>query len=110
MNGVYTLTLPLKTHGEALKEMNSLVLGDLTLGIVKSVPEAQVLICVREGDALTVQEVLDGEYYDSRPVSIRRDENGSWTESPDYWYLIITKNRKMKYEFGRFCCGVSDET
>ena len=110
VNGVYTLTLPLKTHGEALKEMNSLVLGDLTLGIVKSVPEAQVLICVREGDALTVQEVLDGEYYDSRPVSIHRDENGSWTESPDYWYLIITKDRKMKYEFGRFCCGVSDET
>ena len=108
VNGVFDLRLPLGLHGDAVKDMDSLVLGDLTVGIVKSIPAVQVVICVREGDRLAVREVLDGQYYDSRQVSIRRDEKGGWQESADYWYLIITKDRKAKYEFGRFRCGISD--
>ena len=109
INGIFDLRLPLGLHGEAVKDMDSLVLGDLTVGVVKSIPAVQVVICVREGDRLAVREVLDGQYYDTRQVSIRRDGNGGWQDSDDYWYLIITKDRKAKYEFGRFCCGISDE-
>lgn len=110
INGVFNLTLPLGLHGEALKDMDSLILGELTLGIVKAIPKVQVVICVREGDVLTVQEVLEEDYYDSRRISIRKDENGNWQDSSDYWYLIITKDNKTKYEFGRFFCSVSDES
>ena len=109
INGVFDYRLPLGLHGEALEGMDSLALGDLTVDVVRAVPEVQVVLCIREGDCLTVQEVMDGKYYDSRHVGMRKDENGSWTETPDYWYLIITKDRKTKYEFGRFHCGVSDE-
>ena len=59
-----------------MKDMDSLVLGDLTVGVVKSIPAVQVVICVREGDRLAVREDLDGQYYDTRQVSIRRDGNG----------------------------------
>ena len=52
---------------------------------------------------------MDGKYYESRPISIRKDEEGNWTEAPEYWYLIITKSKKMKYEFGRFKCAISAE-
>ena len=38
-----------------------------------------------------------------------KDENGSWADSPEYWVLIVTKDKKLKYEFGRFRCGISDE-
>ena len=104
VNGVFNLTLPLDVHSEALENMDSLVLGNLTVSVAGSVPETQIILCLREGDHLTVKEVLDGRYYDSRPVSVRKDSDGSWTESPDYWYLVITNDRKLKYEFGRFRC------
>ena len=107
--GVFEYTLPLVLHGEAIRDMNTLVIGELNLGILQTVPETQILICLREGDELVVQEVLDGQYYDSRKISIRRDESGAWQETPDTWYLIITKSKKMKYEFGRFKCAISAE-
>ena len=78
INGMYSLRLPMGLHGEAVKDMDSLVLGDLTVGVVKSIPAVQVVICVWEGDRLAVREVLDGQYYDTRQVSIRRDGNGGW--------------------------------
>ena len=109
-NGVFDLRFQPGIHGETLKGMDSLEIGDLTLDVLRTVPEVQVIFCVREGDCLTVQEVMDGKHYDSRHVSIRKDENGSWADTPDYWYLIITKDRKARYEFGRFSCAVSDET
>ena len=108
-NGVFDLSLPLKQHGEAMKDMDSLVLGELNIDIVRTIPETQLVVCTREGDQLTVQEVADGKYYESRQISIRKDENGSWTEAPEYWYLIITKGKKMKYEFGCFRCVLSGE-
>ncbi|MBO7422417.1 MAG: hypothetical protein J6T99_03400, partial [Oscillospiraceae bacterium] len=77
--------------------------------IVTAVQETQLVLCVREGDELVVQEVLDGKHYDSRKISVRRDENGTWQETPDYWYLIITRDKKIKYEFGRFHCGIVEE-
>ena len=107
--GVYEFMLPLSAHGEAIRNMNSLVLGELNLGIVTAVQETQLVLCVREGDELVVQEVLDGKHYDSRKISVRRDENGTWQETPDYWYLIITRDKKIKYEFGRFHCGIVEE-
>ena len=109
VNGVFDLSLPLEQHSEAIKDMNSLVLGELNIGILKTIPETQIVVCTREDDQLTVQEVMDGKYYDSRQISIRKDENGSWTEPPEYWYLIITNSKKMKYEFGRFNCAISAE-
>ena len=109
-NCVFSLRLPLGEHGEALEKMSSLVLGELTLSIKKSVPEVQVVICAREDDHLVVQEIMDGKYYDTRKISIRKDDSGNWKETPDYWYLIITRDNKIKYEFGRFCCGISDES
>ena len=109
VNGVYNLSMPFEQHSEALKDMDSLVLGELNIGIFKTIPETQIVICTREGDQLTVQEVMDGKYYESRPISIRKDEEGNWTEAPEYWYLIITKSKKMKYEFGRFKCAISAE-
>ena len=109
VNGVYNLSMPFEQHSEAIKDMDSLVLGELNIGIFKTIPETQIVICTREGDQLTVQEVMDGKYYESRPISIRKDEEGNWTEAPDYWYLIITKSKKMKYEFGRFKCAISAE-
>ena len=108
-NGVFNLRLPLGFHGKAMEKMDSLELGDLTLDVVRTVPEVQVVICVREGDYLTVQEVTDGKYYDSRHIGIQKAADGGWADSPDYWYLIITRDRKIKYEFGRFFCSVSDE-
>ena len=108
VNGVYNFSLPLEQHSEALKDMDSLVLGELNIGILKTIPETQIVVCTREGDQLTVQEVMDGKYYESRPISIRKDENGSWTEASEYWYLIITKGKKMKYEFGRFKCEIKN--
>ena len=88
--------------------MDSLVLGELNIGIFKTIPETQIVVCTREGDQLTVQEVMDGKYYESRQISIRKDENGNWTEAPEYWYLIITNSKKMKYEFGRFKCEIKN--
>ena len=108
-NGVFDLSLQLEQHSEAMKDMDSLVLGELNIDIVRTIPETQLVICTREGDQLTVQEVTDGKYYESRPISIRKDEEGNWTEAPEYWYLIITKSKKMKYEFGRFKCAISAE-
>ena len=108
-NGVFSYRLPLGLHSEAIENMNSLVLGDLILDVAKKVKEIQVILCIREGDSLTVQEVMDGKHYDLRRVSIHKDENGSWADSSDYWYLIVTKDKKLKYEFGRFFCSVSDE-
>ena len=89
---------------EALKDMDSLVLGDLMAGIVKKIPETQIVICVRDGDKLTVQEVEDGQYYDSRPICINKDANGHWTETPEYWYLLICRSGETMYQFGRFKC------
>ena len=106
-NGVFDLSLQLEQHSEAMKDMDSLVLGELNIDIVRTIPETQLVICTREGDQLTVQEVTDGKYYESRQISIRKDENGNWTETPEYWYLIITNGKKMKYEFGRFKCELN---
>ncbi len=106
-NGVFDLSLPMEKHGEAIRDMNSLVLGELNIGIVRTIPETQIVICTREGNQLTVQEVMDGRYYDSRQISIRKDENGNWMES-ECWCLIITRDRKVKYEFGRIHCGIKN--
>ena len=108
-NGVFSLRLPLGRHGESMTEMDSLALGDLIISAVPKIPEVQIIVCVREEDHLTVQEVIDGKYYDLRHISIHKDEDGNWTGSPDYWYLIITRDRKTRYEFGRFSCSISDE-
>ena len=108
VNGVYNLSLPLERHSEAIKDMDSLVLGELNIDIIRTIPETQLVVCTRGGDQLTVQEVMDGKYYESRQISIRKDENGNWTEAPEYWYLIITNSKKMKYEFGRFKCEIKN--
>ena len=107
-NGVFDLILSLEQHGEAMKDMDSLVLGELNIDIVRTIPETQIAVCTREDDHLTVQEVMDGKYYESRQIGIRKDENGNWTEAPEYWYLIITKGKKMKYEFGCFRCEIKN--
>lgn len=108
-NGVFNLRLPMGLHGEAMKEMNSLVLGELTADLYRKIPEVQMILCVREGDRLVVQEVMNGKYYDTRQISIRKDADGNWAGS-EYWYLLITKDRKTEYRFGRFFCEVTDET
>ena len=99
----YDLELPFHEH-EALKDMDSLVLGDLTAGIVKKIPETQIVICVRDGDKLTVQEVEDGQHYDSRPICIYRETDGRWPATPEYWYLLICRSGETLYQFGRFKC------
>lgn len=108
-NGYFDLRLPLGLFSGELQEMDSLVLGDLTVGIARKVPRVQILICTRDGDLLTVQEAEDGVYYDSRQISIYKDENGSWPKTPEYWYLVITDNGGTEYTFGRFWCDVTDE-
>ena len=86
----------------------TIILGFGLTAILLSMTQAQKTML---GSAYleTVQEVMDGKYYESRPISIRKDEEGNWTEAPEYWYLIITKSKKMKYEFGRFKCAISAE-
>ena len=108
VNGVYDLSLSPAQHGDALKEMDSLVLGELSISIDKSIPETQVVICIREGDQLVVWDVLDGKYYDLRQTSIRKDGNGSWQAPPEYWFLVISKVKELKYEFGMFRCEIQE--
>ena len=93
---------------EALKDMDSLKIGELIAEIYRNRSETQIIICIRDGDHLVVQEVMNGKYYDSRAVGIRRDENGNWLETPEYWYLLITKDKTIDYYFARFHCGISD--
>ena len=108
---LYALRLPLGRYGEAMKEMDSLVLGELTLEIVRAVPETQIILCSAEGTKLTVLEVMDGKYYDTRKIVITKNEDGSWPETPEYWYLVVTRTDGVtESEFAIFKCGVSDET
>lgn len=108
---LYALRLPLERYSEALKDLDSLVLGELTLEIYRTVPETQILLCSAEGKELTVLEVMNGKYYDSRKIVLTKNEDGSWPDTPEYWYLVVTRNDDVTdYEFAIFKCGVSDET
>ncbi|MER1993156.1 MAG: hypothetical protein ABS897_03950 [Eubacteriales bacterium] len=106
----YDLGIPADRYGEELKEMDSLVVGELTAETDRTVPETQLLICTREGEQLTVREVMNGKYYDTRKIVITKDGDGNWTETPEYWYLWITKDQETGYEFNWFRCGVSGDT
>ena len=113
LNGdyLYALRLPLGRYSEELKDMDSLVLGELTVEIIRAVPETQIILCSCEGDKLTVLEVMNGKYYDTRKIVLEKNEDGSWPGTPEYWYLLVTRNGEtVECEFAIFKCGVSDES
>lgn len=97
--------LPRGAH-RPLADMESVVLGDICVDISKQIPETQIVICIRKMDMLVVQEVIDGKHYDSRKLSIRQNENGTWPDTPEYWYLLIGRSGNTLYEFGRIRCRI----
>ena len=100
--------MPLSLHKAHIENMDSLVLGDINASILKKFSAAQMVICTEENGKLTVQEVKNNGYYDSRKVSIFKDENGAWQPTPAYWYLLIYQDGKdIHYEFGRFKCSIA---
>lgn len=99
--------IPLGRHNEAMKEIDSLVLGELIASFVKKIPEVQMVICRRNGDKLTVEEVLDGQYYLSRQLALEKNTNGQWENTPEYWYLMISRDGNTLYQFGRIRCCVT---
>lgn len=90
-----------------MKEIDSLVLGELIASFVKKIPEVQMIICRRNGDKLTVEEVLDGQYYLSRQLALEKNTNGQWENTPEYWYLMISRDGNTLYQFGRIRCSVT---
>ena len=102
----FDFNFPTELHEDRVRDMDSLILGDAMADIVKECPQAQIILCERQGDQLTVREVENQKYYDARHISIRRDENGNWQPTPEYWYLLIRREGEIIYEFGRFMCGI----
>ena len=44
-------------------------------------------------------------------IKIEKNEDGTWPETPEYWYLVVTRTDGVtESEFAIFKCGVSDET
>ena len=100
------VTLVPARHRAFLENAESLVLGDINFSILRRNKVCQVIVCTREGGSLTVQEVNDQMFSGYKHMSITKDEDGRWKETPEYWVLMVYGEEDPKYEFGRFKCHI----
>ena len=90
-----------------LEGMDSIVLGEIAVSILKKEKKAQIILCDEEYGRLKVSRVMDNTYYYTMPSNLYRDEDGEWMKLPVYWFLMIFEDDSgVRYEFGRFNCDL----